>query len=130
VRISGWVSETAPFYAAIDLLALSTYREGFPNTPLEAAAMELPVVGTFVDGCEEAIIHGLTGLLVPARDSRALAQALQQLIENPELRNKMGQAGRRRVLQEFKPDNIWKELYQEYLNLLGVRVKIKRGIET
>ncbi len=121
VRLVGAVGDPAPFYAAMDILTLPTYREGFPNTPLEAAAMELPVVATDVDGCVEAVMYGLTGLLVPPRDSKALAAALQQLIEDPELRKQMGQAGRRRVLREFKPENIWKELYQEYRDLLGCR---------
>jgi len=119
VRLAGAVGDPAPLYAVMDILTLPTYREGFPNTPLEAAAMELPVVASAVDGCTEAVVDGLTGLLVPPRDSRALAAALQRLIEDPELRKQMGQTARQRVLREFKPEIIWQGLYQEYLDLLS-----------
>ena len=92
---------------------------GSPNTPLEAAAMELPVVASAVDGCLEAVADNKTGLLVPARDSQALVDALEKLILNPELRRKMGRDGRQRVLTKFKPEIIWQDLYQNYLELLS-----------
>lgn len=118
VRFVGPVAETAPFYAAMDILVLPTYREGFPNTPLEAAAMELPVVATDVDGCPETLSPGITGLLVPPRDSLALTEAISELVVNRKLRVRMGQAGRERVLRYFKPDIIWEALYQNYQELI------------
>jgi glycosyltransferase involved in cell wall biosynthesis len=71
-------------YAAMDILILPTYREGLPNTPLEAAAMNLPVVTTNVDGCPEAVLDQVTGLIIPPRDSKALAAAIEKLVANPE----------------------------------------------
>ena len=121
VRFTGWVNYMPPIYASMDILILPTYREGFPNTPLEAAAMKLPVVTTQVDGCVEAVLNGVTGLLVPPRDSRALAEVLERLLLNPDLRRTMGQAGRRRVLKEFKPERLWELLYKQYLDLLNRR---------
>jgi glycosyltransferase involved in cell wall biosynthesis len=118
VKFTGLVDDTVPFYAAMDILTLPTYREGFPNTPLEAAAMKLPVVITDVDGCPEAVENGVTGLLVPPKNSQALAEAIEHLILNPEKRHVMGQAGRERVLKKFKPEIIWQELYDIYLQLL------------
>lgn len=118
VCFTGMVSDPVPYYAAMDLLALPTYREGFPIVPLEAAAMQLPVVGTRVDGCVEAIVDEVTGLLVPPRDSVELAHAIQALIINPEKRAKMGQAGRARVLRDFRPEVIWQQLYKHYLDIL------------
>jgi glycosyltransferase involved in cell wall biosynthesis len=121
VRMVGWADDPVPFYAAMDVFVLPTYREGFPISPLEAAAMELPVIASRVDGCVEAVADGMTGLLVPPRDSKALAEALQRLILKPELRERMGRAGRQRVLSDFRPEVIWEELYQSYLDLLKVR---------
>jgi glycosyltransferase involved in cell wall biosynthesis len=121
VRFTGRVTDTTPFYAAMDILTLPTYREGFPNTPLEAAAMELPVVSTLVDGCSEAVCDGVTGFLVPPGNSRALAEAISPLLSNPELRRQMGKAGRRRAIRDFKPELIWKSLYENYLELLSLR---------
>jgi len=118
VHFLGWVNDPAPTYAVMDILVLPTYREGFPISPLEAAAMQVPVVATQVDGCVEAIVDGVTGLLVPPGDSQALAEALQRLILNPELRRHLGQAGRHRVLGEFEPERLAELVFQDYVVML------------
>ncbi|HQT64600.1 MAG: glycosyl transferase family 1 [Acidocella sp. 20-57-95] len=79
----------------------STYREGLPKSALEAAACGKPLVTTDVPGCREAVVDGLTGFLVPPRDAQALADALKKLIDDLELRARMGAAGRLRTEQEF-----------------------------
>ncbi|MGQ9919900.1 MAG: glycosyltransferase family 4 protein [Desulfobacca sp.] len=121
VVFAGQCPDPAPFYTAMDILVLPTHREGFPNTPLEAAAMNLPVVTTTVDGCPEAVADGVTGILVPPYDSQALAQALATLVNSPELREKLGQAGRQRVLAQFQPQLIWQALADEYQQLLAAK---------
>ena len=77
---TGFVSETAPYYHAMDLLVLPTWREGFPNAILEAAASGVPVVTTLVTGARDAVQHNRTGLLVPPGDCPALAAAIEQLL--------------------------------------------------
>ena len=81
VIFTGSMREPEELYTAMDILVLPTYREGFPIVPLEAAAMQLPVVATWVDGCREAVINGITGLLVPPKDTEKLAAALEVLIK-------------------------------------------------
>ena len=125
VVCTGQCPDPAPFYTAMDILVLPTHREGFPNTPLEAAAMNLPVVATTVDGCVEAVADGVTGILVPPFDSQALAQALERLITSPDLREKMGQAGRERVLAQFQPQMIWQALYDNYQQLLSGKLRCR-----
>lgn len=124
VRFAGYVRNMPPLYAAMDILILPSYREGFPNTPLEAAAMEVPVVATSVDGCVDAVDDGITGLLVPPRNSAALAASIQQLIIHPEKRKMMGKAARLRVLKKFNPEVIWEFLAQEYRSLLAQNLRI------
>lgn len=110
-----------PLYAAMDVVALPTYREGFPNVPLETAAMELPIVATSVPGCVDAVEDGVTGLLVPPRDAAALAAALGRYLRDPELRRAHGTSGRSRVLRLFRQEQIWQALYTEYTHLLAAR---------
>lgn len=118
VTMIDWVDDTSEVYPLFDLVVLPTYREGFPNVPLEAAAMELPVVATRVPGCIDAVEDCVTGTLVPVRDADALATAIAMYIVDPELREKHGRAGRERVLRDFRQEVIWEAMYQEYCRLL------------
>jgi L-malate glycosyltransferase len=90
--------------AAIDILALPSRYEGLPLSVLEAMSSAKPVVATAVDGTPEAIADRHTGLLVPPDDGAALTQALEFLINRPDVRTSMGAAGRRRVLERFAAD--------------------------
>jgi len=121
VHITGWVSDAAPYYAIMHVLVLPSYREGFPNTPLEAAAMELPVVATRIPGTVDAVEDEVTGLLVPPRDAQALEQAIRRYLDSPALRQQHGKAGRERVLRLFRQEVIWEALYNEYVALLQQR---------
>ena len=87
--------------AEADIVVLPSYREGVPKILLEAAAMQKAIVATDVPGCREIVEDGVNGTLVPAKNSIALAKAIEELILNVELRNKMGQAGRNKVMMEF-----------------------------
>lgn len=118
IHLAGWVSDLTALYGVMDLVVLPTYREGFPNVPLEAAAMALPVVATRIPGCIDAVADGATGTLVPPRDANALAAAIRQYLVDPDLRRSHGQAGRERVLHDFRQEVIWDALYQEYVRLL------------
>ncbi|MHC4504221.1 MAG: glycosyltransferase, partial [Planctomycetota bacterium] len=116
---TGFLGDMPPTYALMDVLALPTYREGFPNVPLEAAAMELPVVATRVTGCVDAVVDGVTGTLVPPRDASALAEATGRYLRDPGLCRRHGQAGRERVLRHFRQERVWTALYEDYLRLLS-----------
>jgi glycosyltransferase involved in cell wall biosynthesis len=118
IHLIGTTWEIPRWYAAMDLLVLPTYREGFPNVVLEAAAMRLPVVATRVPGCVDAVEDGTTGMVVPPRDAGAVAGAIRVYLADPALRRFHGAAGRRRVLMHFRPEAIWEALYREYVRLL------------
>lgn len=119
VRAVGMVDTAAAYYAAIDLIALPSYREGFPNVLLEAAAMKLPVVSTRVAGCIDAVEDGVTGSLVPHKDADALASALEHYLSSPSLRLLHGENGRRRVVECFAQERIWSALSEHYGHLTG-----------
>lgn len=118
VHLTGPVPDTTHAYAAMDLVALPTYREGFPNVALEAAAAGLPIVATSVPGCVDAVEDGATGLLVPAQDAAGLERALQRYLADPALRARHGEAGRRRAVAQFRREAIWAAIVAEYQDLL------------
>lgn len=106
-------------YAAMDVFALPSYREGLPRTVMEAAAMGLPVVASDIRGCREVVRDGKTGLLVAPRDAAALAAALGSLIDDPERRRSMGEAGSRHVRAEFDAAAVRDRLVDYYRRIVG-----------
>jgi glycosyltransferase involved in cell wall biosynthesis len=93
----GEVDDVRPFLAGLDLFAMVSEPAGCPNASLEAMAAGLPVVATDCGGASEQVIDGMTGRLVPAREARALAEALVELANDGERRKECGLAGRARV---------------------------------
>jgi len=85
-----------------------------PRALLEAAAMGKPVITTDAIGCREAVEHGRTGLLVPVKDSMALADAMKEMIKNPEMRSHMGKEGRRRVKEQFDEKIVLEKILEVY----------------
>jgi glycosyltransferase involved in cell wall biosynthesis len=92
--------------AATDVLALPSTFEGFGIIQAEAMYMEIPVVGTNRGGSQEVVVDGQTGFLVSFGDEDALAERLRRLVDSPELRRRLGQAGRARVLDRFTQERM------------------------
>jgi len=110
-----------------DVLLHSAVSEGFCNAVIEAQSMELPVVCTDADGLRENVADGETGFVVPRRDPEALAAKLEVLARDPALRQRMGKAGRKRVLMNFRlSDQLdrLEDFYRQVLN--GVRADAGR----
>jgi glycosyltransferase involved in cell wall biosynthesis len=108
--------------ACCDIYALPSWREGFPRSAIEAAAMDLPVVATNIRGCRQVVDDGVTGRLVPVRNSQALAGVLMELIDRPLLRAKMGRAGYQKAQKEFNEQRVCEivlETYEECLSRVG-----------
>jgi glycosyltransferase involved in cell wall biosynthesis len=101
------------------IVCLPSYREGLPKSLLEASSCARPVVTTDVPGCREIVHEGDNGFLVEARNPTALADALARLIADPELRHRMGQRGRARVLSEFAQERIVEQVLALYRGILS-----------
>ena len=97
------------------------YKEGVPRVLIEASSCARAVVSTDIPGVHDIVQHGITGLLIPARDVEALAEALQVLINSRELRIKMGRAGRQRVISDFSEQIVVSRVTDIYRELLGRR---------
>lgn len=107
-----------------NVVVLPSYREGLPKVLLEAAASGRAVVTSDVPGCRDAIDPGVTGLLVPVRDANSLAQAIAQLLKNPDQRLAMGLAGRKLAEEEFDVRAVVArhlELYEQLLDRISIR---------
>lgn len=112
------------------IACLPSYREGLPKVLIEAAASGRPIVAADAPGCREIVRDGKNGFLVPARDSLALARALKRLIEDGQLRKKMGENGRVLAVTDFSSDKVIKDtldLYREVLRATHVRLSSIRG---
>lgn len=101
VVFTGHRGDVPAILAALDVFVLPSWTEGLPLTVLEAMAHGRPVVATSVGGTPELVEDGETGLLVPPRDPQRLADALRELLGDPERARQMGEAGRRRVAEHF-----------------------------
>lgn len=116
VRHVGLVSNVPGYLSRMDILCLPSRREGFGNVIIEAAAMGVPTVGTSVTGIIDAVVDGVTGLLVADGEPAELADALCKLITDESRRLKMGAAAQDRVRREFLQEHVW-ELWLDHLRL-------------
>ena len=119
VICAGPVRDTPRFYAAADIVVLPSHREGLPTVVLEAQAAGKPVVAANATGIVDVIKDGHTGLLFPVGNSAALAEVVARLLADTILVRKLELAGLEQVKREFAPQQIWEELYQCYLEILG-----------
>lgn len=119
----GRQEDIASLLQAAHIACLPSYREGLPKSLIEAAACGLPVVTTDVPGCRDAIEPGRTGLLVPVRDEKALADAIKSLIDDPTRRRQMGAAGRDFAEREFSIEKVVDAHLAIYQELLANWVK-------
>lgn len=104
-----WLPHTqniASRLAGAHIVALPSYREGFPKTLIDAAAAGRAVVTTDVPGCRDAIEAGVTGLLVPPKDGQSLADAIESLLLDPERRQQMGRASRRLAEAKYSIEDV------------------------
>ena len=118
IHYTGLVSDTAPYYRAMDVLVLPTWREGFPNVVLEAGASGLPVVTTLATGSRDAVLPEVTGLLIPPGYPEALRDALLRLLRDPALCRRMGAAARKWIMEHYAGERVaglTAAFYQELL---------------
>lgn len=117
IIFTGFRKDVKEILSALDILVLSSLREGFPMITLEAMAMGKPVVATDIEGIKEQVVNGETGILVPPKNPKALAEAIIKLAKSKELREKMGSAGRKLVEEKFNIKKIVKQYEQLYPSL-------------
>lgn len=106
------------YYAASDCFVFPSYREGFPNTVLEAGAMDLPSIVTDINGSREIIIEGENGTIIPSKDSDALFSAMERMILDEQWRNGMITNARKMIMDRFERSFVQKCLMDFYYEIL------------
>lgn len=119
IELLGQVTDMAALFATADMVVLPSYREGLPRSLIEAAACALPLVTTDVPGCREVVTHEVDGLLVPVRDAKALANAIERLHHDPAWAYRLGLAARARALREFDEQIVIRKTLAVYNELLA-----------
>jgi glycosyltransferase involved in cell wall biosynthesis len=118
VIFTGFRLDVQNILSSLAVSVLPSLKEGLSNSLLESMAAAVPVVATDVGGNPEVVVDGETGLLVPATDPGALAQAICRVLLTPGLRQTFGQAGRRRVLEHFSNERMIRTVERMYEDLL------------
>lgn len=109
--------DVRPFLAASDALVFPSYREGFPNVVMQAGAMGLPSIVTNINGCNEIIIEGKNGIIIPPQDETALYNAMNYFLENREDVKRMAANARDLIAGRYEQRIVWNTLLEEYQSL-------------
>jgi glycosyltransferase involved in cell wall biosynthesis len=118
VIFTGFRNDVPMILSEAAISVLPSHSEGLSNTLLESMAAGVPVIATRVGGNPEIVEHGKGGILVPVRDSRALAEAIYAILKNRDLAKSLGEEGRRRVEERFSLERMVTETQDLYVKLL------------
>lgn len=114
VHAPGHLVDVRAALRRMDVLVLPSRREGFPNVVLEAAAMGIPSIVSDATGCVDAVVDGETGLVVSVGDALGLANGIEALLADGELRRRLGANARRRAIADFSPREVWSRHSQRW----------------
>jgi glycosyltransferase involved in cell wall biosynthesis len=124
VKWVGWQDDVRPYLALADALVFPSYREGFPNVPIQAGALDLPCIVTDINGCNEIIKDGLNGKIIAAPLSvgheqmeNALYQTMKWFVEHPEEVRRMSRNARSMITSRYEQQDIWRATLLMYQNL-------------
>ena len=118
IRCWGFQKDIRPYLAAASVLVFPSYREGFPNVPMQAGAMGCTLILSDINGCNEIVDHGINGLLVPVKDTAALTAAMQQVRSDQARRESMANLIREKIRLTFDQETLWKLILGEYRSWL------------
>ncbi|ATA68462.1 glycosyltransferase family 1 protein [Capnocytophaga cynodegmi] len=114
----GFQKDVRPYFAISNALAFPSYREGFPNAVIQAGAMELPSIVSNINGCNEIIIDGENGMIIPPKQVDDLQKGMKQLFENKNLYIQLKQNARRMIVERYEQSSVWEATLREYNNHL------------
>ena len=117
IEFAGYQNDVRPFLVASDVAVLPSYREGFPNVVIQAGAMGLAQIVTDINGCNEVVIEGQNGLIIPKQNEEALYNAMRRLATDRELTVRMAASARELIATRYRQEDVWAELLKMYKSL-------------
>ena len=116
----GFQSDVRPYFAVSDCLVFPSYREGFPNVVMQAGAMGLPSIVTDINGCNEIIVEGENGTIIPVKNVATLVDAMQKMIYDTSYYHHLRQNARPMIQSRYEQRVVWEALLEEYRRVLEV----------
>jgi len=115
----GFQKDVRPYFAISNALVFPSYREGFPNVVMQAGAMELPSIVSDINGCNEIIVEGENGTIIPVKNVEAISTAMQKLIEDKAYYLSLKNNARPMIQARYEQSVVWKALLEEYNSLIS-----------
>ena len=117
----GYQNDVRPYFAIANVLVFPSYREGFPNVVMQAGAMGLPSIVTNINGCNEIIVNGENGIIIPVKNISALKKEMRRLFEDTSLLLKLKYNSRPYIIDRYSQDLVWRAILDEYKKILNDR---------
>ncbi|MBF0598340.1 glycosyltransferase family 4 protein [Faecalibacter sp. WQ 117] len=121
----GFQKDVRPYFAVSDALVFPSYREGFPNVVMQAGAMGLPSIVSNINGCNEIIVEGQNGTIIPVKDAEAIYKAMEKMMNDQSYYTSLQVNSRPMIQSRYEQSLVWNALLEEYDRLvagtLGIR---------
>ncbi|AZI68268.1 glycosyltransferase family 1 protein [Kaistella daneshvariae] len=114
IIMAGYQNDVRPYFAISHVLVFPSYREGFPNVVLQAGALELPSIVSNINGCNEIIIEGENGTIIPVKDVQALKSSMTEIVQNEPWREKLQSQARSMISSRYDQQVVWQAILAEY----------------
>lgn len=114
---TGYQEDVRPYLAVSNALTFPSYREGFPNVVMQAGAMNLPAIVSNINGCNEIIVEGINGVIIPVKDTSALITAMKLFVENKNYTERLSSNARDEICKYYEREEFWQILLKEYKSL-------------
>lgn len=115
----GFQKDVRPYFAISNALVFPSYREGFPNVVIQAGAMEIPSIVTNINGCNEIIIEGENGIIIPVKNSEAISNAMNKILNDKEYYERLKANARPMINSRYEQSVVWNALLDEYNSLIS-----------
>jgi len=115
----GFQQDVRPYFAISNCLAFPSYREGFPNVVMQAGAMGLPSIVSNINGCNEIIVEGENGIIIPVKNSDSITQAMNKLMHDKDYYYKLKKNARVMIESRYEQQVVWNAVLREYKSLIA-----------